>query len=47
MGRIVYEAREDGFCERTSYDEETGQIIKIDTTYPNGIREVEQFSVKK
>ena len=45
-GNVILEERDDGFKEESTYDD-NGRLIKIVTTYPNGIVETEQFAVLK
>ena len=45
-GNVILEERDDGFKEESTYDD-NGRLIKIVTTYPNGIVETEQFAVFK
>lgn len=41
-GRVIYEERDDGFYEFTSYYDD-GTIKKVETHYPRGQVEIERF----
>ena len=42
LGRLVKETHSDGYCEEISYAPD-GRIVVIDTKYPNGEHEVENY----
>lgn len=43
-GNVIYEEHDDGFYERNTY--KNGKLIRCETHYSNGMKEIEHYNVK-